>query len=182
MTVYVKHRLSAGSTEQFQLEAFPSIERAASALQVRARVQRSTAYPLAVDQGSTQPWPWESHDFPGADRTGSMAVWLRKRPADLPPAPDEPPQERWTLTDGGAVQRQPWPEDMAPVQADPVPADALTPAQRRTKALAYFRETLPAPTAEFMAEIPVGFVTALEDLCQNDDLEDAVLRIVQGTR
>lgn len=106
MTIYAIHCYSADSAEMGPMEAFPSVERASVALQLRARKQESATYYVDEDPDAR---PRPVCKFPLADDSGTLIVW--RRTARQPrPTLDDPPEELWRLSPGGAVIKEPHPE------------------------------------------------------------------------
>jgi len=169
MTIYATHRHSTNTKTTGPLEAFPSVERASVALQLRARKQESGTYYLDEDTDVT---PRPPVQFPEADLTGYLLVWRRKG-GEARPEPGEEPEERWRLTAGGAVIKEPY-ADRDPAYELP----QLTPKERRTKALHALRE-VPPLTDEFRAGLDPMWKRVLRDLVQDTEAEDAILRVMQ---
>lgn len=115
MTIYALHKLSQKG-DVAPMEEFPSVERAAAALQTRVRKQASGAYFMSDPRPFVHPRPEVA--FPQADDTGFMAVWVR-RPSDMPPTPETTPDELWRVTGGGTVRREKWNEEKHQVVAAP---------------------------------------------------------------
>lgn len=69
-------------------------------LQKRIREKKSRTFYLHTDNEEEQDYPW-------ADITGYLMVWIRWAGA-APPKPGVIPDERWYLTERGAVVRDPW--------------------------------------------------------------------------
>lgn len=86
-------------------------------LQQRARTQHSRLYPAPYTFDSGIPT-----DFPEADMTASMMIWIR-RTADPLPLGATTPDEVWTLTERGAVIRSPF--AYAEVEPEPAPRAPL---------------------------------------------------------
>lgn len=170
MTIFATHRYSTGTKTTGSLEAFPSVERATVALQLRARKRKSGTYYLDEDTGVTSR-PLAA--FPEADLTGYLLVWRRKATEDRP-APGETPEEVWRLTPGGAVVKEPYDPDNHPASQPP----RLTPEERRTRALKALAD-VPPLTEAFRQDLDPMWKRALRDLVQDDEAEDAILRVMQ---
>lgn len=171
MTVYAIHRYSKNTSTTGALEAFPSVERASVALQLRARKQESGTY--YTDAAPTAPAPGPRAAFPEADLTGYLLVW-RRRAGEEQPGDGETPEELWRLSPLGAVIKEDY---SAGGQAYTLPQ--LTPEQRRAKALRVLRG-VPAVTAEFRAAVNPAWEEVVRELVQDEVVEDAVLRVMQA--
>ncbi|MFD0501451.1 hypothetical protein [Streptomyces rhizosphaericus] len=163
------------------MEKFPSVERASVALQLRARTQESGTFFL----GEEVKVPPVKAPFPEADLTGFMVVWVR-RANEPAPHPTDQPDEVWRLTPHGGVRRHAWEDDQKTPHA--APADILrgrvidaplTPARRRRRVLKAAAQ-LPPLTEEYTLEFDPMTRQALEDLVQDTEALDAVLRFMQA--
>jgi hypothetical protein len=168
MTVYAMHRHSRSTETTSPLEAFPSVERASVALQLRARKQESGTY-YAHEDNTATPRPMVA--FPEADLTGFMLVWRRRAGEDRP-GPGDAPDEVWRLTPNGGVLKEAYRDgkDYA--------LPALTPEERRAKAL-HAVGTLPLLTDEYLADCDPTWRRVLRDLVQDDEVELAIHRVMQ---
>ncbi len=149
MTVYALYRPSQEGDTVMPMEAFPNIERAKSALQIRAAKQRSATWYLS---DRAQMYPYPEADFPEADHSGYMAVWMG-RSHQLPPHPTDQPQELWALDARGEVVRRTWnpeeghampalpPNVAPPLQLPDAPADyTLAHAPYAAEVLVFWRD------------------------------------------
>lgn len=171
MTVYAVHRHTMKTETTSPLEAFPSVERASVALQLRARKQSSGTFYAHEDHDIT---PRPEVAFPEADLSGFLLVWRRKAGEDRP-EPGQEPEEVWRLTPGGSVIKQAYNADRAP-GAYRLPQ--LSPEERRTKALKALAE-LPPIEEEFRQDLSATYRHVLRDLVQDPEVEDAILRVMQ---
>ncbi|MFF9265826.1 hypothetical protein [Streptomyces longwoodensis] len=168
MTVFAVHRYSKYTPDVGALEAFPSVERASVALQLRARDQRSATYYLT---DHTNPRP--VGEFPKADLTGYMLVWRRKA-GQAPPRRDDTPDELWRLTDKGGVIKEQYTGDSVSYALTP-----LTPQQRQAVALKACFEGPPVEVGFLATTDGMVWRKLLRDLVfQDDQLEEAILRLV----
>lgn len=169
MKIYAIHRQNRTTQRSGPLEAFPSVERASVALQLRARKQESGTFYVDEDNSET-PRPMVA--FPEADLSGYMLVW-RRRATDPRPEPGEDPEEVWRLTPGGGVIKEPYDGEG---RAYTLPQ--LTPEERRTKALKALAE-LPPLSEAFLEDCDATWRRVLRDLVQDAEAEDAILRVMQ---
>lgn len=170
MTIYAIHHHNArgGDDTVSPLEAFPSVERASVALQLRARKQESGTY-YAYEDNEATPRPLVA--FPKADLTGYLLVWRRRAGEDRP-APGDEPEELWRLAPSGGVIKEPYAEGKA------YTLPRLTPEERRAKALKALAG-VPPLADEYRAELDPMWKRVLRDLVQDDEVEDAILRVMQ---
>jgi hypothetical protein len=170
MTVFVVHRYSKYTPDMGALEAFPSVERASVALQLRARDQRSATY-YVTDGGAPGPRP--VGEFPKADLTGFMLVWRRKAGQEAPGRNDTP-DEVWRLTGKGGVIKEPFKGEGVNYVHAP-----LTPEQRQGVALKACMEMEPVQVGFLATTDGMVWRRLLRDLVGQDDaMEEAVLRLV----
>lgn len=167
--IYAVHRHSRKTDTTTQMEAFPSVERASVALQIRARKRECILYPVGEDR---PPYDRQPVKFPDADMSGYMLVWRRK--AGDRPTPGEAPEEVWSLTERGGVVKQPYDGE-----GKELTLPQLTPDERRAKALKYVGG-LPLLTDRFLDGVDPTVRRALRDLVQDNEVELAVLRILQA--
>jgi hypothetical protein len=169
--IYAVHRYTRRTLDTGPLEAFPSVERASVALQLRARKQESGTYYVGQENSAT---PRPLVKFPLADLTGYLAVWRRRAGEDAP-GPDDKPEELWRLTKNGAVVKEPYEGDG---EAYALSMPQLTPEQRRAKALDALAE-VPPVTDEYRADLDPMWKRVLRDLVQDEQVEDAIHRVMQ---
>lgn len=86
------------------MELMPSREQAARILNARIWDRQSATYYLTENP---RQYKRPQRDFLGADTTASLAVWLRTV-AQGPPRPTMSPDERWSISPTGTLQREPW--------------------------------------------------------------------------
>jgi hypothetical protein len=169
MTIYAVHHYNRNTETVGALEAFPSVERASVALQLRARKQSSGTFFVHEDTSAT---PRPEVAFPEADMTGYLLVWRRKA-GEPRPEPGDEPEEVWRLSPGGAVIKEPY-NDGGREYTLP----QLTPEERREKALKFLADVPPLSEA-FLEDLDPTWKRTLRDLVQDDQAEDAILRVMQ---
>ncbi|MFE2852670.1 hypothetical protein ACFXJO_16250 [Streptomyces lavendulae] len=105
MTVYWVFfpQTSPRSSPGGRMEHAPNLFVPERALQHRAKHKTSRVY----YDGVTRRMPQPTQNFPKADRTATLHVW-RRRSADPVPDSTDTPDELWTLSPNGALERSPW--------------------------------------------------------------------------
>ncbi|MFC4328363.1 hypothetical protein ACFPC0_11045 [Streptomyces andamanensis] len=177
MTIYAVHQHNdREGSPQSPLEAFPSVERATVALQLRSRKQECATF-YASDKSET--WLKEPVAFPDADMTGFMRIWRRKGSDPQPDPAKDTPEEVWRMKETGGVTKCLWAEDT--LGGGSAPQTALSPQARRRKALKALAD-VPPLTAEFQADVSATWRRVLSDLVQDPEVEDGILRVMQADR
>lgn len=97
-------------------ERFYNAEVPGRALRRRARSQAGEYYPEGTPHFGARPRVCE---FPGADMSAIMLVWLTR---EMPEA-DKAPDEVWHLTDRGGLLRTPWSVIVDPIDESEVELD-----------------------------------------------------------
>ena len=100
MDVYFCFRPTKRRGTVYPLEFVRNKEVPGRLLQTRIRTKTSRTLYLHSGNEEEEKYPW-------ADESGYLMVWVRWAGA-LPPKPGVIPDERWYLTDRGAVVRDPW--------------------------------------------------------------------------
>lgn len=100
MDVFFSFRPTVKRGTVYPMEMIKNKEVPGRALQARIKDKKSRTYYLHTEDREEQEYPW-------ADDSGYLMVWIR-HPNAFPPKPGVIPDERWYLTPRGAVVREPW--------------------------------------------------------------------------